>query len=273
MGTGSRRRLVLLMFLAASLLASAVAAPRGETAAGDAPPASAPLLEVDHLMLHVSPGAKERRALVRAGFRIAPGMNQHEGQGSASLTVELANGFLELAWRDTSVRVAPGLEMVATRFERMGEWRTSGWSPLGIGLRRAPGAPDSLPFPARVVRAAWMRPGDALEILSAANDTVGPRLWVVSRSMAANGVPDSESERDRLSKRETFLHPNGARTITAVKVTVPESGFSSGAEVAGRNSPVEFVRGAGWLLEVTFDRGRQHATKDLRPDLPLVCHF
>jgi hypothetical protein len=275
MRSEASRLLVPLVLLTAGIVAStpAAAPPRADSAAADAWPANAKPLEVDHLMIHVSPGAKERRALVRAGFRIAPGVNEHEGQGSASITVELQNGFLELAWRDTSVRVAPGLEMVATRFERMGKWRTSGWSPFGIGLRRAVGAPDSLPFPTRVVRGPWMRPGAALEIISAANDTTGPRLWVVSRSMAANGVPESESERDRLSKRETFVHANGARAITAVKVTLPDSAFTPGVEVAAANGPVEFVRGAHWLLEVTFDGGRQRATKDLRPELPLVCHF
>src|SRR5262249_36078164 len=73
-------------------------------------------LEVDHLMIHVAPGAPERAALEHAGFTIAPDLNQHEGQGSASITVELSNGFLELAYRDTNVSVAPNLEMVARRF-------------------------------------------------------------------------------------------------------------------------------------------------------------
>lgn len=234
----------------------------------------APLpLEIDHLMIHVGPGARERVALERAGFRIAPAVNEHDGQGSASLTVELSNGFLELAWRDTGVSVAPGLEKVAQRFERMGEWRSSGWSPLGIGLRRSRAAPDSLPFPTRAVRASWMLPGSSLEIISAATDTAGPRLWVVPRSMAANGVPETDSERRRLAQRDAFLHPNHALAITAVRVTAPGGGLTPATECAADWSPVEFLRGPAWLLEVTFDHGRRGMTRDLRPDLPLLCHF
>src|SRR4030095_2590063 len=135
-------------------------------------------------------------------------------QGSTSITVELANGFLELVWRDTSVSVAPNLQMVARRFERQSQWRSSGWSPFTIGLRRGRGAPDSLPFPTRAVRSPWMEPGAWLEIVSAADDTVGPRLFVVPRSMAANGLSESESERRRLEQRDTFVHANGARAIT-----------------------------------------------------------
>jgi len=231
------------------------------------------LLEVDHLMLHVSPGAPERAALARAGFTVSPDLNEHEGQGSASVMVELANGFLELAWRDTSVRVEPRLEPVARRYERMSAWRSSGWSPLGIGLRRAPGAPDSLPFPTRSVTAPWMAPGDAIEIVSAFDDTLGPRLWVVPRSMAATGKPESESERRRLARPELLVHANGAHAITAVRVLVPEISRSAGPELIAARSEVVFTRGAGWLLEVTFDGGRRGIARDLRPELPLLCHF
>src|SRR5258705_11443232 len=108
-------------------------------------------LEFDHVMIHVAPGAPERAALERAGFRIAPDVNHHEGQGSASITVEFENCFLELVWRDDSVSVAPELARIAQRFQRQGAWRTSGWSPFRIGLRRSSSGPDSLPFPTRAV--------------------------------------------------------------------------------------------------------------------------
>lgn len=265
-------RLGLLLALVAAWPAPVAAAPAAGDGAATSPPHTKSL-QVDHLMIHVSAGAPERAALERAGFRIAPEVQAHEGQGSASVMVELQNGFLELAWRDTNVSVAPGLGLVATRFRRMGEWRTSGWSPFGIGLRRAPGAPDSLPFPTRAVRAQWMEPGIAIEIISASGDTLGPRLWVVPRSMAASGRPNSESERRRLSNRAAFLHPNGARTITAVKLMLPGGVSAPATQIVAQHSPVEFARGEGWLLEVTFDGGRKGTSRDLRPVLPLLCRF
>lgn len=230
-------------------------------------------LEVDHLMIHVATGAPERQALVRAGFTVAPDLNRHEGQGSSSVMVEFANGFLELAWRDTSVSLIPRLEPVAMRYERMGAWRSSGWSPLGIGLRRAAGAQDSLPFPTRSVRSPWMEPGAMLEIISAQDDTLGPRLWVVPRSMGADGRGASESERRRLSKPETLVHANGAHAITAVRVISPKASRTPATGVVAANSPMVFVDGAAWLLELTFDGGLRNLTRDLRPELPLLCHF
>jgi hypothetical protein len=230
-------------------------------------------LEIDHVMIHVAPGAPERAALTRAGFTIAPGVNPHEGQGSASITVELANGFFELVWRDTGVSVAPGLEKVAQRFERMGQWRSSGWAPVGVGLRRNRTAPDSLPFATRPVRGPWMPPGASIEIISAASDTAGPRLWVVPRMMAANGVPESDSERRRLAQKATFLHSNHAHAITGVKITAPDLSLTPATALAAEFSPVTFAPGSSWLLEITFDGGRKGVSRDLRPDLPFLCHF
>jgi hypothetical protein len=239
------------------------------TAAAQAAPA---LLEVDHLMIHVAPGAPERAALERAGFTVAPTVNRHDGQGSASVMVELQNGFLELVWRDDSVSVAPGLEAVAHRFQQQSAWKSTGWSPFGIGLRRAPGAPDSLPFPTRTVRADWMRPGAAIELISA-TDSLGPRLWVVPAMMAANGDPNSESERDRRSDPAVFSHANGAQRFTSVKVIAPGSGLTAGTQLIGATGVVTFERGPEWILDVTLDGGSQHQTRDLRPTLPVILHY
>ena len=204
---------------------------------------------------------------------MAPDVNHHEGQGSASITVEFENCFIELVWRDDSVSVASGLEKVAERFQRQGQWRTSGWSPFGIGLRRTSSAPDSLPFPTRAVRAPWMDPGAKLEIISPADDTLGPRIFVVPRTMAANGQPDSESERRRLAQPETFEHANGSRRLTRVRVLAPPRGLTPTARLAARYSPVAFASAADWLLDVTFDGGTKRVTRDLRPALPMIVHL
>jgi len=223
-------------------------------------------------MIHVSPGAPERAALEGAGFRIAPELHQHEGQGSASIMVEFADSFLELAWRDEQVRVAPGLEIVATRYQKQADWRESGWSPFGVGMRRRPAAPDSFPVPTKRVRAEWMEPDAFLDIL-APGDTLGPRLWVVSASMAANGRAESAGERHRLASPENFQHPNGARRITRVRMFVPSRSRTQAAAMLARHSAVEFRAAKEWRLEVTLDDGVQHVTRDLRPRLPLVFHL
>jgi hypothetical protein len=211
-------------------------------------------VELDHIWIVVSPGAPERAALERAGLRIAPGVNRHEGQGTASVTVEFANFFLELMWRDTGVAVSPGLEPVAERFRRRAAWRTSWWSPFGIGLRRAAGAPDSLPFPTRPVRATWMPPGTALEMLTAPSDSQEPSIWVVPQVMAA--------ARDSSGRRVT-----GARILTPGTAPVPALRLLDSLGV------VRVSAGQAWLLELTFDHGRRGVAADLRPELPVLIHY
>jgi Glyoxalase-like domain len=106
-----------------------------------------PQLVLDHLFIMVQPGAPERAALEELGLRISPAVNHHSGQGTASVTVELDNAFVELLWPDAAVTVAPGAEAAIRKFRLRSEWRTSGWCPFGVALRRVPGAPQAIPFP------------------------------------------------------------------------------------------------------------------------------
>ena len=72
--------------------------------------AEAPPLTLSHCWVVVTTGAPERKALERAGLRITPTVNRHDGQGTASVTVEFLNGFLELIYPDSTVSVSPALQ-------------------------------------------------------------------------------------------------------------------------------------------------------------------
>ena len=69
------------------------------------------------------------------------------------------------------------------------------------------------------------------------------------------------------------MHANGARRITAVKVIAPPQGLTPSTELVARVSPVKFMRGRDWLLDVTFDGGVHGKIRDLRPTLPLRIHY
>ena len=75
-------------------------------------------IELDQFTVVESPNAPERAALQQAGFEIAPGINRNDGQGTASISVEFENSYLELVWPDSAVTVSPGLERVAERFRQ-----------------------------------------------------------------------------------------------------------------------------------------------------------
>src|SRR6516165_5352407 len=111
------------------------------------PQRATPNLEFDHVWIMVSPNAPERAALERAGFQIAKDVNRHDGQGTASITAEFENSYLELMWPDSTVNVEPGLERAVQKFQQRMKWRSSGWCPIGVGFRQITPSNVALPFP------------------------------------------------------------------------------------------------------------------------------
>src|SRR5437762_14253030 len=89
----------------------------GATAVG------APELEFDHVWIVVTRDAPERAALERAGLKISPYVNRHDGQGTASVSAEFFNAYMELMWPDSTVSVVHGAELGAWRFKSWVECR------------------------------------------------------------------------------------------------------------------------------------------------------
>jgi hypothetical protein len=240
----------------------------GSAGAADAPP-----LTLSHAWLVVTTGAPERKALEKAGFRIAPMVNRHDGQGTASVTVELLNGFLELIYPDSTVPVAPALKVGAEKFRLMSGWRETGYSPIGIVFDRTPATPEKLPFATWKVSAEWMDPGTFIEKMTPKEM---PKAASLSISSHSTGTQERENEllaRDPV-KGAMFLHPNGARRLTGMRVVAPsaESYPPAAAWIAGHGL-VTFEVGKQWLLDLTLDNGKQGVTRDLQPDLPMVVHY
>jgi hypothetical protein len=255
-------RLSLILALAAASPALAARAP-----------ASAPLapLVLDHAWIAVKPGAPERRALERAGFRINPSVNRHEGQGTASVTVEFENGFLELLWPDDMVSVAPELTAAKSKFLARSNWRDNDWSPFAVGFHRTAATPQAFPFETWKVGAAWMGADQTIEMLTP-RTSHGVSLFVpphpvdeaVNRALIHAGGPGAA----------VFRHPNGAKRLTALRIIAPTmAGLPPAAEYVRTSGAAGLDLGQAWLMEVTLDHAAQRRTADLRPDLPLMIHY
>lgn len=224
---------------------------------------SAPLA-FDHLWIAVSRDAPERAALERAGFVISPDVNHHDGQGTASITVEFDNAFLELIWVDPGVRVSPGLERVAQKFSLRSAWRTSHWSPFGVGLRRAGGgAAEPLPVPSYAVTGAWMPAGSSIEMLTPRDDSVSPSFFVSPAALTDTAAQAARGAR--------FHHRNGVHRVTAVRLLTP-AGYRpiSALEYLENTGVLQTATADQWTIEMTFDGGVRHIQQDLRPALPLI---
>src|SRR5260370_39573663 len=98
--------------------------------------AAAAELEFDHVWIVVTRDAPERVALERAGFKISPDVNRNDGQGTASVSAEFLNAYIELMWPDPTVSVARGTERGVNKFKDRVDWHTNRWCPIGIPLQR-----------------------------------------------------------------------------------------------------------------------------------------
>ena len=71
-----------------------------------------------------------------------------------------------------------------------------------------------------------------------------------------------------------FLHPNGARRLTELRVVAPSAdGFPPAASYIAGHGLLKFDVGRHWLLDVTLDNSKQGVTKNLEPDLPMVIRY
>jgi hypothetical protein len=235
-------------------------------AATASPAAAQAQIELDHVWIMVTPNAPEREALKRAGFEISPDLNRHDGQGTASITVEFENAFLELMWRDPAETVAPGLERAADKFRQRMLWRSSGWCPFGIGFRRTTSSNDPFPFSTWSVTAPWLPPGSAIEMLTPRDDQSSPSLFISPRALS--------NTTEQAARAARFHHSIGVRRLTAVHLVSPKT-YQPVESLAylQKLGLLSVEQGSEWLLNLTFDGGSKKNSKDLRPDLPLVVHF
>jgi len=223
-------------------------------------------LQFDHVWIVVSPNARERASLEGAGFQISPDVNRHDGQGTASISVEFENAYLELMWPDSTVAVAPGFERAAEKFHQRMLWRTSGWCPIGVGFRRTSEAALAFPFPTWSTHPEWLPAGSDIVILTPRDDTHSPSLFVTPRALA-----DPEKQA-KLAAR--FHHPLGVRRITAIRLFSPETYRPiPPLNYLQKLDLLDAKQGDGWLVELTFDGGNSKKSKDLRPDLPLIVRY
>jgi hypothetical protein len=249
-------RLIICLALIVSMLRAVVAAE----------------LEFDHVWIVVTRDAPERTALERAGLKISPNVNRHDGQGTASISAEFLNAYIELMWPDPTVPVAPGAERGVEKFKQRMNWRTSGWCPIGIGLHRT-SPKTSLPFPTWSIAPGWMPAGTAIEILTPRDDTTSPSFFIEPPVLAVN----EEANRKLAGndpKAASFQHSIGVEGVTEIRIVRPKAYQSIAPFVyLEKAGVVKSEQGKEWAVDVTFDKARKAQTKDLRPDLPLIIHY
>jgi len=228
----------------------------------------------DHVWIVVKPGAPERVVLERAGIRVAPIVNRHEGQGTASVMAEFQNAFLELIWPDDSVSIAPGSERAAEKFKNRMLWRTSGWSPIGLVFHYTGSSPSPVPLPIWTIAMPWMGAGSSIEMLTPRDDATSPSLSIHPRNLPVPLDANEQEIRKRDGNVDMLMHALGLKRVTAVRLIEPTSYKPIEAVIWLRDQRVlRFDSGSEWAVELTFDGAPRGLAKDFRPDLPLLIRY
>jgi hypothetical protein len=146
-------------------------------------------------------------------------------------------------------------------------WRESGYSPIGVVFDRTAATPGKLPFATWRISADWMEKGTFIEVMTPKEM---PKAVSLSISSHPEGVKESENEtlaRDPV-KGAMFLHPNGARRLTGLRVVAPSAdSLPPAASYIEGHKLTKFDVGKHWLLDVTLDNGKQGVVKNLEPTL------
>ena len=230
-------------------------------------------VEIDHLFLATRPGAPEAAALRAAGLHVPERAMHHTGGGTSSLSIFFENAYLELLYADSTVSDSASAPAERAHWRRVFGWRESGASPIGVGLRRQAGAPDSLPFPtARMDPQPWMPPGMDMRLVTTNADSLAPGVLVVPRTMALTAWIDRM--RSDTARARMLQHPLGVRRVTGARVVVTSAeGLPPNVRLLRDAGVVRVEQGAAPLLELTFDGGGRGASRDFRPELPLLIRY
>jgi len=239
-------------------------------------PLATPPVEVDHVFIFVERQAPEALVLEQFGLKRTPRPTRHVGAGTASLSFLFENAYLELLWVEDEAEVKTQGRTWTLRTD----WRRTGASPFGLGLRRVHPAISTLPFPTVSHSAAWMRPGTEMAVATSSSDPMEPTIFVVPSYMALPAwlTPKyyeiAKVIRSQLLFKPLTRHPVGIRALTGMKMLSPsQQAQSATMRVLEQAGLVTFESGPEYLLELTFDDGQRGKALDVRPTLPLILRY
>lgn len=219
--------------------------------------------EIDHLFVCAAPGAPEVERVLALGMAEGSA-NVHAGQGTANRRIFFANAFLEFLWVHDEAQARGPQAAPMGLWERWAR-RASGACPFGVCLRGSE-AGAVAPFPAWQARPPYLPPGRAIQVAESAGLLHEPMLFCLPWAVRPDRYPPEHGQ--------PLEHFAGMGEITGVRITIPPGGSPSASlRAAERTGLIQLGHGPAPLMEVAFDGGRQGASADLRPELPLMLSW
>lgn len=224
------------------------------------------MLELDHVFLLTRPHqAPEADAVMAAGFTEGS-RNVHPGQGTANRRIFFRNAMVEFLW----VQNATDTETVAIapmQFLARSQYRQSGYSPFGIGLRYQAAIADAdkhLPFATWAFRPPYLPPH--WEFAVAQTQPHEPLIFVMP-------FPPTRPDALPPEQRQPLNHPNQIRELTGLRITLAQAvSVSPALQYLESMGLVNWRWGTEPLMEIECDRRQRDRIFDFRPELSLIFH-
>lgn len=217
-------------------------------------------LELDHLVIFVSPDGPEAKAVEAAGLQGFGGVTRHGDLGSASTAFFFSNlTYLELLWLTDEEAARRNFEPLSMNSIPRTHWRETGAVPFGLMLRRHAGDGDSpVPFATKNLEVN----GHNVHFNGA--NISEPNYGVVPEPMSFRGFR---------ANIEDLPHPLGVKNLTEVTIALPTAERSAIAQLVESAGIVKFVTASQPNLTLIFDNGPQGKTVDLNLTLPLKLRY
>jgi len=222
-------------------------------------------LELDHLFIFTSVGAREVEQLLKFGLTEGE-PNTHTRQGTACRRFFFRNAYLEFLWVHDE-QEATDAWVKPLGFVQRCRYQMTGASPFGLIFRpSSAGKPVELPFQTWELHPPYLPKPLKLDVAENSADTTEPLLFYMSFGRRADDYP--------AERKQPLAHAIGFEEITEVKITLPGAQSSSKAlQATQRIGLASFASGPSHLAEVTFDAGKQGRLRDFRPELPLLFRW
>lgn len=222
-------------------------------------------LQLDHVFVFTPFGAPLASRLTEAGF-LEGSSATHPGQGTANRRFFFNNAYLELIWATSEVELKSPLIQGTKLFERS-QWKQTGRSPFGIGLRSTDKNNPAIPFDSWEYKPPYLPPGMPIYIAENMDYEQEPLVFLFPPAVRPDDKP--------IESREPLHHLNSTANITQVLMTLPQTGrvLSPVARNLSNLGLATFIDGPEYLMELFLDNRKQGQSLDFRPDLPLVIHW
>jgi hypothetical protein len=207
-------------------------------------------MRLDHFYICVDDPAAAERALTDFGLQFTLHAT-HPGQGTTNACAFFENMYLELLiHRDEDELLSAPVRPLAL-WERL-NWRHSGASPFGVGLRAASGdAIDTWKYDA-----PFLPPGLHLPIVTPRDTPVQPLLFLIPADWPVRTLSATQ-------------HRGRRRTVTGIRIQGPQVA----SDLLPADPVLELRTAAEHHLDVQWDHGIAGESWDFRPALPLTINL